>query len=674
MRLEYRADIDYLRVLAVVAVIGFHYDLPGFGGGFVGVDIFFVISGYVIARLIWSEIDAGSFSFLRFYERRARRLLPALYLMILSTGVAAWFVAPPDDYRMFFGSAVSALLFSSNIFFWLQTGYFDLPTVGKVLIHTWSLSVEEQFYFLFPVVTWLWSRLFADPTSRRSLGLVAAGTVALCVLSELWIKQSASAAFYVAPLRAWEFLVGSIVFLGQRWSPVRLPARLLLATLGFAFTLLPVVAFRPETRFPGFNALLPCLGAALYILAFNQEQGRPALPFGTFGARLGRLSYSLYLWHWPVFVLGRAALPLEAAGSVSATAALLLLTVLLASLSFVLVERPARERIEWRGVPGARLIACAAVVLIAIGAHGYSNDGYAQRFPQSQARMLRYNSQTVAPFYRTHSCFLQPDEPLSTFDMKDCLKPIANKRNVLLAGDSIAAHYDWGLRSYFPSDSVHLMQMTAAACAPFVELKQDTSRSCNEINQMLRAQIKARRFTGIILSGNWRFYSEFYDRPTEQRFHDYLRSLLAAADEAGIPVLLLGPSLEFPAPLAATLFNYERSHLPAGKSFMPIEGAFKADDRMREIARSYPSVQYVSILDAICRARECPLKADPETPITWDIIHLTPEGSRFVVAQLKPQLDAFLSRLQTAPAGDMEELMAGSGVPAPQIHVPSQLQ
>ncbi|MDU6672924.1 MAG: acyltransferase, partial [Bradyrhizobium sp.] len=253
-RLEYRADIDYLRALAVVAVIGFHYDLPGFGGGFVGVDVFFVISGYVIARLIWSEIGAGSFFFVRFYERRARRLLPALYLMILSTGVAAWFVAPPDDYRMFFGSAVSALLFSSNIFFWLHTGYFDLPTVGKVFIHTWSLSVEEQFYFLFPVVTWLWSRRFADPTSRRSLGLVVAGTVALCVLNELWIKQSASAAFYVAPLRAWEFLVGSIVFLGHRWSPVRRPTRLLLASLGFAFMLLPVVAFRPETRFPGFSA------------------------------------------------------------------------------------------------------------------------------------------------------------------------------------------------------------------------------------------------------------------------------------------------------------------------------------------------------------------------------------------------------------------------------------
>ncbi|MDU3133588.1 MAG: acyltransferase family protein, partial [Bradyrhizobium sp.] len=487
---------------------------------------------------------------------------------------------------------------------------------------------------------------------RRSLGLVVAGTVALCVLNELWIKQSASAAFYVAPLRAWEFLVGSIVFLGHRWSPVRRPTRLLLASLGFAFMLLPVVAFRPETRFPGFSALIPCLGAALYIIAFNQEQGRPSLPFGTFGASLGRLSYSLYLWHWPVFVLGRAALSLETAGLASTTAALLLLTMLLASLSHVLIERPARDRIEWRGVPGARLIACAAVLLIAIGAHGYSNGGYAQRFPQSQARMLRYNGQTVEPFYRAHSCFLQPDEPLSAFDMKDCLRPVANKRNVLLAGDSAAAHYDWGLRSYFPSESVHLLQLTVAACAPFVELKQETAKSCNQANRLLRAQIKARRFSGIILSGNWRFYSEFYDRPGAPRFHDYLRSLLAAAEEVGIPVLLLGPSVEFPAPLATTLFNYEQSHLPVGKSFMPIEGAFKADDRMREIARSYPSVQYVSILQAICRGRQCPLMADPETPITWDIVHLTPEGSRFVVAQLKPQLEAFLGRLQTVRSPD----------------------
>ncbi|XUM21001.1 acyltransferase family protein [Bradyrhizobium oligotrophicum S58] len=461
--LEYRPDIDWLRAVAVISVIGFHYELPGFGGGFVGVDIFFVISGYVISRLIWTGIQSNSFSFIAFYERRARRLLPALYLMIVVTGIVAWFLAPPGDYRMFFGSAISTLLFSSNIFFWLQTGYFDLPTIGKVLIHTWSLSVEEQFYFLFPVVTWLWSRLFPDPTSKPSLGLAILGTVALCVLDELWIKQSPSTAFYIAPLRAWEFLIGSIAFFLHRWSPVRSVTRLALVAGGMVSMLLAVVTFRAETRFPGLHALIPCVGAAVYIVAFNQEEGRPGLPFSELGAFLGRLSYSLYLWHWPVFVLGRAALPLDVATSAAATAGLLLCSLLLAYLSYVIVERPARARTVWVGVRGSPVIAGIAAVLVAVGVHGVAHDGYADRFPQSQARMLRYDSRTMEPFYRAHSCFLQPDEPASAYDFDACLKPAANKRNILLAGDSLAAHYAWGLRSYLSSDAYHLLQLTSGA-------------------------------------------------------------------------------------------------------------------------------------------------------------------------------------------------------------------
>ena len=672
--LEYRADIDWLRALAVISVIGFHYELPGFSGGFVGVDIFFVISGYVISRLIWSGIQSDSFSFIAFYERRARRLLPALYLMIVVTGIAAWFLAPPDDYRMFFGSAVSTLLFSSNVFFWLQTGYFDLPTLGKVLIHTWSLSVEEQFYLLFPLATWLWSRLFRDPTSRPSLVLVITATVALCVLDELQIKHSASAAFYIAPLRAWEFLIGSIAFFVHRWSPTRVGTRLVFASIGLVSMLLPVVAFRPETRFPGLHALIPCLGTAFYIVAFNQEQGRPRLPLSTICTFLGRLSYSLYLWHWPVFVLGRAALPLDVATSAFATAAFLLCSLLLAYVSYVVVERPAREQIEWQGVRGSRLVAAAAVVLIAVGVHGFAHDGYANRFPQSQARMLRYNSQTTEPFYRTHSCFLQPDDAFSTYDFDACLKPAANKRNVLLVGDSIAAHYAWGLRNYLPSDAYHLLQLTSAACPPFVELKLEASRNCNDINQLLRDRIKAGGFAAVVVSGNWRSQLETYGQPPARRFDRYLSALLAATQEAGIPVLLFGPSIEFSAPLASTLFNHERTHVPIGNSLLPREASFTTDDHLRALARPYPLVQYVSILDTMCSERRCPLKVDPETPIVWDIIHLTPEGSRLVVSRLKPQLDAFLRRLQQPPETRAEEVMAGGGSTAPQNSAPSQVQ
>nr|WP_246739083.1 SGNH hydrolase domain-containing protein [Bradyrhizobium aeschynomenes] len=656
--MEYRPDIDCLRAFAVISVIGFHYELPGFGGGFVGVDVFFVISGYVISRLIWAGLAADSFSFLTFYERRARRLLPALYLLILVTGIAGYVLVPPSDYRMFFGSAISTLLFSSNIFFWMETGYFDLPTMGKVLNHTWSLSVEEQFYFLFPVITWLWSKLFRDPASKSSLALVIAGTMALCIVDELLIKNSASAAFYLAPLRAWEFLIGSIAFFLLRWSPVGFSARCAYGLMGLALMLIPVVMFRPETRFPGLHALIPCLGAALFIIAFNQDDGRPRLPFEDAGAFVGRLSYALYLWHWPVFVLGRAALPLDVASSNAGTMTLLVCSALLAYLSHIAVERPIRACTAWNGLRVSGLIAGTAAVLMAVGIHGFSREGYAGRFPASQERMLRYNAQAVAPFYRTHSCFLQPDEPLSHYDSGACLTPAADRRNILLAGDSIAAHYGWGLRDYLPA-AYHLMQLTSAACAPFVELQQEFSRSCNDANRLLREEIRARRPAAVIVSGNWRVYVEVYGRAAAPGFDSYLGALLKEAEDAGIPVLLLGPSLEFPAPLAQTLFNYERTHLPVANSLKPVEASFKADERLRTIARSHPGVQYVSVLDAICSMRACPTRVDPETPITWDIIHLTPEGSKFVVSKLKPQLDAFLSRLAPPPEAKLKEFVAG---------------
>ncbi len=658
-RLEYRADIDCLRAFAVISVIGFHYELPGFGGGFVGVDVFFVISGYVISRLIWAGLASDSFSFLAFYERRARRLLPALYLMIGVTGIVGYFLVPPGDYRTFFGSAISTLLFSSNVFFWMETGYFDLPTMGKVLIHTWSLSVEEQFYFLFPVITWVWSKLFRDPASKSSLSLVISGTLALCILDELLIKNSASAAFYLAPLRAWEFLIGSVAFFLHRWSPVRFVARCVFGVVGLALVVIPVVMFRSETRFPGLHALIPCLGAALSIIAFNREEGRPRLPFEDAGALVGRLSYSLYLWHWPVFVLGRAALPLDVASSNVGTVALLASVVLLAYVSHVAVERPIRARMTWNGLRVSGLTAATAVVLLAVGVHGVMHEGYAGRFPPSQERMLRYNAQTVTPFYRTHSCFLGPEEPLSSYDFGACLTPVADKRNILLAGDSIAAHYSWGLRDYLPADNYQLMQLTTAACAPFVELQQGFSRNCNDANRLLREQIKARTPAAVIISGNWRWYVEAYGRSGAPRFDTYLGALLKEAEDAGVPVLLLGPSLEFPAPLAETLFKYERTHLPVGNALTPVEASFKADDVLRDIARAHPGVQYVSVLDAICSVRNCPTKIDPETPIIWDIIHLTPEGSKFVVSKLKPQLDAFLGRLGRPSEARLKEFVAG---------------
>jgi peptidoglycan/LPS O-acetylase OafA/YrhL len=639
MRLSFRPDADYLRAVAVISVIGFHYGIPGFGGGFVGVDVFFVISGFLISRLLWVGIQEGSFSFLGFYERRARRLLPALYAMVLVTGVAAWFLAPPDDYRMFFGSAVSTVLFSSNIYFWLHTGYFDVPAIGKVLIHTWSLSVEEQFYFMFPLATWLWSRLFPDPTSRLSLLLIIAGTAGLCVLNELLINGHASAAFYLSLLRSWEFLVGSIAFFVQRWSPVAYIARCGFALIGAALMLMPVLLFQAGTRFPGFNALIPCAGAALFIVAFNQPGDRPRLPLESAGLFLGRISYSLYLWHWPVFVLGRAALPLEAAASPMSTAGLLLCSLLLAYVSYLLVETPPRARVEWQGIRVSGLIAGIAVILLAVGSFGIAANGYPGRFDESQQRMLRYDSQTMDAIFHQRGCFLEPNEPFSNFKTAECVKFASDKQNILLLGDSTAAHYDSALRDYLNPRQYNLLQLTSAACAPFIGERQDHSQNCNQVNALLGDLLDDRRLSGVILSGHWSYYAQ------SSLFDAHLGATLLAAEKAGTPVLLFGPSLEFPVPLAATLVKHERDHLPVGNLLRPTTASLAADDHLRGLARSYENVKFVSVLQTVCHNEDCPLKVDPETSVTWDTLHLTPEGARYVIEQIKPALDSFLGQL-----------------------------
>ena len=652
----FRADIDYLRAVAIVSVIGFHYDIPGFQGGFVGVDVFFVISGHLITRLLWADMQDNTFSFLDFYERRARRLLPALYVMILFTGIAAWFVSPPEDYTMFFGSALSTLLFSSNIFFWLQTGYFDLPSIGKVLIHTWSLSVEEQFYFIFPLATWLWSKCFRDPTTGPSIALLVAGTVALCIVDELLLKGSATAAFYLSPLRAWEFLLGGISIFLYRWSPTDFRWRCGYALVGAILLLLPVMLFTAATRFPGFHALIPCLGATLFIIGFNREGRRPPLPAEGIGLFLGKISYSLYLWHWPVFVVGTAALPLAWAGLPLTTASLLLCSLALACASYQLVETPARRRVEWRSVRVSGIIAAAAAVLLAVGAFSFEANGYPGRFAQSQQRMLRYNSHTVEPFYRTHTCFLQPTDPIALYKPADCMAFASDRTNILLFGDSTAAHYAWALRQSLDPARYNLLQLASGACAPLVAVQQKTSANCDAVNHMFRGLLEDHRIAAVIISGNWRVYVDGNQTPlpsgSSRRgealtglFDAGLDATLSAAEDANMPTLLLGPSLEFPAPLAPTLVRYEQTHMPTGAALRPLPASFSADSHVRRLSHLYRNVQFVSVLDAICHNQDCPLKIDADTPIVWDTLHLSPEGSTYVVQKLKPELDGFLDRL-----------------------------
>lgn len=386
--MRYRADIDGLRAFAVLPVVFFHAGSEIFSGGFVGVDIFFVISGYLITSIIVQEVGEGRFSILNFYERRIRRIFPALFTVIFFSGVAAYFILMPDSFQEFSDSVVATSLFASNILFWLDTGYFAATAESKPLLHTWSLAVEEQFYIFFPLLLVFSYRHFKE---RWGLILIPLGGISF-LGSLLLINHDQSATFYLAPTRAWELFLGA--FLASGLVP-KLPKQLLrdaASLLGIIFIVWSITSFSEHTIFPGKKVLIPCLGAALLIYAGEGGSsfvGRfLSLPPMVF---MGIISYSLYLWHWPAIVLAKQY-AIDTLTEME-IATIIALSTGLAILSWRFVERPFRggEKILSRE---AIFFGAAAVIFLAsgFGAYGHLSKGWPSRIPGSVYELVEYRN------------------------------------------------------------------------------------------------------------------------------------------------------------------------------------------------------------------------------------------------------------------------------------------
>lgn len=337
---KYRADIDGLRALAILPVVFFHADLPGFSGGFVGVDIFFVISGFLITGIILREQQEQRFTFRGFWTRRARRIFPALGAVVFTSLVVGWFVLMPEDYRNLARTTIAQATFSSNISFYRHAGYFAAPAESSPLLHTWSLAVEEQFYFLFPLLLVILGKRHVRWRIPVLLGLFV-GSLAWSIWQ---VEVDASGAFYLVQSRAWELLAGALLAIWLSKPSVRNQVTWrdeFAALLGFVAIAAAVFLFDRHTPFPGSAALLPCMGAVLLIWA---NRGEPTAMGRLLSLHwvvwVGLISYSLYLWHWPVLVFSRYILhSLTPALTVVALAA----SILLAWMSYRWIETPVRR-------------------------------------------------------------------------------------------------------------------------------------------------------------------------------------------------------------------------------------------------------------------------------------------------------------------------------------------
>jgi peptidoglycan/LPS O-acetylase OafA/YrhL len=358
---RYRPEVDGLRALAVVPVILFHAGFGAFAGGFVGVDVFFVISGYLIASIIVEEMRAGRFSFAQFFERRARRIIPALYAVILAALPLGWLFMLPDNFENFGQSVVATVAVSNNILLLKTSGYWDLANEFKPLLHTWSLGVEEQFYLVFPLVL-----LALVPRGRRATAWVLAAVAALSLVSAQWfVATSPLAAFHLLPMRAWELLVGAIFAVTRSAEAPHQVSRgtvaAALSWLGLALILAPVFVYDASTPFPGLTALPPTVGTLLVIMFASEANSVGRMLSTRVLVGIGLASYSAYLWHQPLFAFIRLLSPEEPAAGVWIAA--IAATALLAFLSWRFIERPfrSRERFSRRAIFALTIVVGAAL-------------------------------------------------------------------------------------------------------------------------------------------------------------------------------------------------------------------------------------------------------------------------------------------------------------------------
>lgn len=387
---SYRPEIDGLRAVAVIAVLLFH---GGFGcpGGYVGVDVFFVISGFLITSLIWKDLENGSFSFAHFWERRARRIVPALVGVTLATLVGGWFLLLPPDFKTLGQASAAQSLFLANVHYWRDSNYFAAAAVEKPLLHTWSLAVEEQFYLLVPLLLWSIFRAVRLRNRTALISLLGTGFTVSFVLSVYALSRSPAFTFYLLPTRAWELLLGSLLAfapLHSAWSNRR-GWREGVALLGLLLILVPVFRYNAETPFPGLAALPPCLGTALIIWANGRDDKTMPTLTGTVLAWkpvvfIGLISYSLYLWHWPFLAFSHylAVVP----PSPPERAGLLALGLVCAILSWKYVETPFRVRKLAASRPAMFRYAGAGLAAIFVwGLLCLQQQGFPQRFsPQVQ--------------------------------------------------------------------------------------------------------------------------------------------------------------------------------------------------------------------------------------------------------------------------------------------------
>ena len=639
----YRPDVDGLRAIAVLAVIGYHA-FPGVvKGGFVGVDVFFVISGFLISSFILNGIRGETFSFADFYARRARRIFPALILVLCATLGFGWLALSAAEYVELGKMTLASTLFMSNLALWGASGYFDIVAEFKPLLHLWSLGIEEQFYIIWPVFLVLFC--------KRSTRLAAAMVVLILLsflVNVLLMRSDPVATFFLPFSRFWELLFGALLasrkfksigfdeagcsrnFSG-RSATRKLPwLRDGISAVGIFFILASILLLKKNITYPGWWALIPVVGTLMHIWAgpdawINRKiSAHPVLVF------VGLISYPLYLWHWPMISYIKI---LDFDWSVNAIRSLKACAVVLSGaaawLTYQFLEKPIRRATNRRYV----LPLCVAMgIIFALALAVMLAKGFSDRFGEIEKQIEKIANAAATGYgenYRGGSCLLRQNQSYRDFT-PDCFAkedPNGTTGGVLLWGDSEAAHFYPGIKSYLQASNVGFTQLTNNDCPAILDYTHDEYPFCPASNKFIMDWTKRHKPRVVILAGYWFHYAGFAG----------IERTVLALKSAGIEkVIIVGPVPEFrvyqPKLVIRAIHGTsipERLRTPFYETLSTI------DHTLRSIAER-AGVVYASPLSLLCDHDQCIVAVDGKVEglMAWDMSHLTPFGSKFIVDRL----------------------------------------
>lgn len=649
--LIYRPEIDGLRAVAVIPVVIFHAGFNVFSGGYLGVDIFFVISGYLITSLILAELNEGKFSLLDFYERRARRILPALFFVVFSCLPFAWILLIPKQMEDFSQSLVAAATFSSNLLFWLESGYFSQDASLKPLLHTWSLAVEEQFYIGFPILMMaLW---------RFKAAILFVATAVLFVLSlalAQWLVHSEpETAYFLLPTRGWEILLGSLCAFVLVYKQPKSSNDLnqLMSLVGLILIAASFIWFNKSTPTPSLWTLLPTTGAALLIIFAKHGTLANRLLSSKFFVGIGLVSYSLYLWHQPVLAFYKHYNFLDTPSQFSSIV-LILLSCALAWVSWKFVERPFRNREKVKTKTVFLFSFLGLTILISIGVYGHLQQGFKERtnlsaFPKTLADSYCYNNGR------------RSIEQVSKGDV--CL--LGNKKgepDVAIYGDSHAGALLESFGQHAKNSEATVAALSSAYCPPVQDfyLRDYGRKRCKTRNDAtLQYLLNQESIKTVVLVAQWTNYTKGHqdhqpispahfgtnvantDSERKEALEQAIKNTITSLEKSGKKVLLIKGLPEFRHKIMDTMERFSLRNMqisPQTKAFSINSDEYeKRNKEVTAIFESLDSEKFVDVKDLFCTDTGCQSIAD-NRPIFSDTNHVTSIGAELIVESLTGRL------------------------------------